>query len=91
MEDEVYDGIDHEEIELEEILQEQKVEKVDGHLRFKKWNNFRRAERNKRISDSKSRGASLAKWINVALEYFDNRCALSGEEFVEFEDSVRKL
>ena len=89
MEDEVYDEIDYEDVELEEILQEQKVEKVDGHLRFKKCNNFERAERNKRVSDSKS--ANLAKWLNVALEYFDNRCALSGEEFVEFEDGIRKF
>ena len=26
-----------------------------------------------------------AKYLNVALEYFDNRCALSGEKFVKFD------
>lgn len=75
--------------ELEEaIIVDEPLEEISitdtGELRFNDVANLRRrAQKNGRISDS---GMLLA--ANIALKYFNNRCALSGEQFVVFNEKI---
>ncbi len=49
--------------------------------------NFRsRAQKNGRVSDV---GMPIA--ANIALKYFNNRCALSGEQFVVFDEKINTI
>jgi len=69
-----------------EQLIEAKAEKVNidkksGNLKFIKVNHSKRAEKFGRLSDG-----DTTKYMNIALKYFDNRCALSGEEFKSFKE-----
>ena len=52
-----------------------------GHIKFKKVNHQERAKKSGRISDG-----NTAAYLNIALEYFNYRCALSGEQFKSFND-----
>ena len=75
-----------------EQLIEAKAEKVNvdnksGILKFIKVNHCKRAEKFGRLSDG-----DTTKYMNIALKYFHNRCALSGEEFKSFkEGNVKNL
>ena len=69
-----------------EQLIEAKAEKINvdnksGILKFIKVNHCKRAEKFGRLSDG-----DTTKYMNIALKYFDNRCALSGEEFKSFKE-----
>ena len=57
------------------------VDKKSGNLKFMKVNHGKRAEKFGRLSDG-----DTTKYMNIALNYFDNRCALSGEEFKSFKE-----
>ena len=50
-----------------------------GHIKFKKVNHQERAKQSGRISDG-----NTAAYLNIALKYFNYRCALSGEIFESF-------
>ena len=52
-----------------------------GHIKFKKINHQERAKKSGRISDG-----NTTAYLNIALEYFNYRCALSGEQFKSFND-----
>ena len=52
-----------------------------GHIKFKKVYHQERAKKLGRISDG-----NTSAYLNIALEYFNYRCALSGEKFESFED-----
>ena len=52
-----------------------------GHIKFKKVNHQERAKKSGRISDG-----NTTAYLNIALEYFNYRCALSGEQFKSFND-----
>ena len=78
--------------ELEEaIIADEPLEEISttdtGGLRFNDVANLRRrAQKIGRISDS---GMLLA--ANIALKYFNNRCALSGEQFVVFDEKINTI
>ena len=44
-----------------------------------------------RKSNNQITDGEVAKFLNVALEYFDYRCALSGEEFFEWDERVNRM
>ena len=50
-----------------------------GHIKFKNVNHQERAEKFGRISDG-----DTTEYLNIALKYFNYRCALSGEVFESF-------
>ena len=71
--------------EYEQLI-EAKAEKVNidkksGNLKFVKVNHSKRAEKFGRLSDG-----DTTRYMNIALKYFGNRCALSGEEFKYFKE-----
>ena len=55
------------------------IDKKSGNLKFTKVNHSKRAEKFGRISDG-----DTTAYLNIALEYFEHRCALSGEKFESF-------
>ena len=57
------------------------IDKKSGNLKFIKVNHSKRAEKFGRLSDG-----DTTKYMNITLKYFDNRCALSGEEFKSFKE-----
>ena len=74
-----------EELELLEIEKEQSTKVRNGQVEFKKVNHSERAVKKfKRASDGEA-----TKYVNIALEYFGHRCALSGERFVLFEEKIQ--
>ena len=50
-----------------------------GHIKFKNVNHQERAEKFGRVSDG-----DTTEYLNIALKYFNYRCALSGEIFESF-------
>ena len=77
-------NIKNEEIEEKEEF-ETSYDKKNNRVKFKVVLHESRAEKFGRITDG-----STAKFLNIALEYFEYRCALSGERFVKFDKKVRK-
>jgi len=59
------------------------VEVKKGELQFGKVEHSKRGEKFKSLSDGE-----MGKYANVALRYFNNRCALSGEKFIKFDEKV---
>lgn len=55
-------------------------DKKNNIVKFKQVNHSERADKFGRISDGET-----SKFLNVALEYFNYRCALTGERFVKFD------
>ena len=80
-------------MELGDILMDEKekklIEEVTSYdkknniVKFKQVNHSERADKFGRISDGET-----SKFLNVALEYFNYRCALTGEKFVKFDKSI---
>ena len=58
-------------------------DKKNNKVKFKQVNHSERADIFGRISDGET-----SKFLNVALEYFNYRCALTGEKFVKFDKSI---
>lgn len=56
-----------------------------GQLRFKSVNHYKRVKEAKVQSDGQ-----MAIYANCALEYFGYRCALSGENFVVFDNPIER-
>ena len=86
-ESQIYKIIEKDELtkELYERLIEEKETSTKkdktGHIKFKKVYHQERAKKLGRISDG-----NTSAYLNIALEYFNYRCALSGEKFESFED-----
>ncbi len=84
--------LQEQDIELEMALDEIEGEKVesneDGQLVYKSVYHKDRAAKFGVLSDGET-----SKYVNIALEYFDHRCALSGEkfEYIDAEEIDRKL
>ena len=76
------------EMELDEIEGEKVESNEDGQLVYKSVNHKDRAAKFGVLSDGET-----SKYVNIALEYFDHRCALSGEkfEYIDAEEIDRKL
>ncbi|MBQ2836092.1 MAG: hypothetical protein IJE68_04595 [Clostridia bacterium] len=74
-----------EQLELLEIGKEQSVKTRNGQVEFNSVNHSERAEKFGRVSDG-----DTTKYVNIALEYFGHRCALSGERFTKFDGKVQK-
>ena len=72
--------IEYEERRIAEELEDIVISTEDGKVEFTHVNHSRRAKRLERISDG-----DTTEYANIALEYFGNRCALSGEKFETFE------
>ena len=72
--------------ELSYIESEDITEAKDGKVQFKKVNHKKRADEFERISDG-----NTTTYMNYALEYFGYRCALSGEEFRIFDESIARF
>ena len=87
IDDEEYENSDDEnEDELSEELFEDKLTKdKEGHAKFKVVNHSERA-----LANGVSSDGEVAIYANYALEYFDYRCALSGEKFVIFDEPVKR-
>ena len=64
---------------LIEAKEEQTSVDKKGKVKFKNVNHQRRAEKLGRLSDG-----NMTTYMNIALRYFENRCALSGERFESF-------
>ena len=64
---------------LIEAKEEQTSVDKKGKVKFKNVNHQRRAEKLGRLSDG-----NMTIYMNIALRYFENRCALSGERFESF-------
>ena len=86
-ESQIYKILEKDELtkELYERLIEEKetstTKDKTGHIKFKKVYYQERAKKLGRISDG-----NTSAYLNIALEYFNYRCALSGEKFESFED-----
>ena len=74
--DEIEQELTKEELELREIEKEQSTKLKNGQVEFKSVNHSERAAKFGRVSDG-----DTTKYVNIALEYFGHRCALSGERF----------
>ena len=72
--------IEYEEKRMTEELEDIAISVEDGKVEFTNVDHSRRAGRFGRISDG-----NTTEYANIALEYFGNRCALSGEKFETFE------
>ena len=79
-EEEIIDKFEQELAEIESE-QEEKIEK--GKAKFARVNHIERAATKGRQTDGDTTWAA-----NIALEYFGNRCALSGEEFKVFDKKI---
>ena len=83
MEEEIYKyiekGLTKEIFERLIAEKEESVSVRNGQVKFKYVNHKDRAEKFGRISDG-----DTTAYLNVALEYFEHRCALSGESFENF-------
>lgn len=87
MDEEFYDVINHEYEENIESTQGENTKIKKGHVIFEKVNHSDRAAKFKVLSDGE-----VAEYVNIALEYFNNRCALSGERFEKFKGKIdRKI
>ena len=75
----IEEGLTEEQYEELLMEKEEQVSVSNGRVKFKSVNHSERAVKFGRLSDG-----DITKYVNVALEYFGNRCALSGEEFVSF-------
>ena len=86
--DEEYDDVINDEYEETiESIQGENARTKKGHVIFEKVNHSDRAAKFKVLSDGE-----VAEYLNVALEYFNNRCALSGERFEKFKGKIdRKI
>lgn len=86
--DEEYDDVINDEYEETiESIQGENTRTKKGHVIFEKVNHSDRAAKFKVLSDGE-----VAEYVNVALEYFNNRCALSGERFEKFKGKIdRKI
>ena len=83
-EDEYYEE-DYRE-ESEKLSDIDKVEQdSEGKVKFRSVNHSERAEANEVETDGE-----IATYANYALEYFNYRCALSGEKFVIFDNSIQR-
>ena len=72
--------------EQEELSDNDQVEQDSkGQVKFKSVNHHKRAEANEVESDEE-----MSTYANYALEYFNHRCALSGESFVIFDKPVQR-
>jgi len=65
---------------ISEELEDIAISVDNGKVEFTHVDHSRRAQRFGRISDG-----NTTEYGNIALEYFGNRCALSGEKFERFE------
>ena len=83
MEEEIYEyiekGLTKELFERLIAEKEESVQVRNGQVKFKYVNHKDRAEKFGRISDG-----DTTAYLNIALEYFEHRCALSGEKFKNF-------
>ena len=74
-------GLTEEEYErLIEVHTEKTSTDKEGYVKFTYVNHSERADKFGRISDG-----NTTKYMNIALKYFSDRCALSGEKFEGFE------
>ena len=66
-------------------IEEEKTgfDKKRNQVKYQYENHSERATQYGRISDGET-----SKFLNVALEYFDYRCALTGEKFIKFENTI---
>ena len=72
--------------ESEELSDNDKVvQDSTGQVKFKSVNHSKRAEANELETDGE-----IATYVNYALEYFNYRCALSGERFVIFDEPIQR-
>lgn len=79
-----YEEPTEEEKEQREIEKEQSTQVRKRQVEFENVNHSERAVKKfKRVSDG-----NTTKYVNVALEYFGHRCALSGEKFEAFDKKV---
>ena len=69
--------------ENEHINEITSYDKKNNVVKFKQVNHSNRADSFGRISDGET-----SKFLNIALEYFNYRCALTGERFVKFDKSI---
>ena len=58
-------------------------DKKTNRIKFRTVNHSERAFEFHRITDYET-----SKFLNIALEYFDYRCAITGERFVEFDKAI---
>ena len=77
--------MDTEELNDEEIQDLDEVVLEEEELWFQNVNHSERAYGFGRVSDG-----NTTKHMNVALEYFGHRCALSGEKFVKFDENINR-
>lgn len=86
--DEEYDDVINDEYEETiESIQGENTRTKKGYVIFENVNHSDRAAKFKVLSDGE-----VAEYVNVALEYFNNRCALSGERFEKFKGKIdRKI
>ena len=83
IDDELEQELTKEQLELREIEKEQSTKLKNGQVEFRIVNHSERAAKFGRVSDG-----DTTKYVNVALEYFGHRCALSGERFESFDKKV---
>lgn len=70
-------------IDGEEVQIEESTSIEDGHVKFVRFDNSDRAETRELMSDG-----NITYYLNVALEYFNYRCAISGELLKDFGEEL---
>lgn len=90
--EELEDIIEYEDYEADYIEEPEELSDNDkvvqnskGQVKFKSVNHSKRAEANEVETD-----VEIATYANYALEYFNYRCALSGEKFVIFDEPIQR-
>ena len=90
--EELEDIIEYEDYEADHIEEPEELSDNDkvvqnskGQVKFKSVNHSKRAEANEVETDGE-----IATYANYALEYFNYRCALSGEKFVIFDEPIQR-
>mgnify|MGYP007005320034 CR=1 FL=1 len=90
--EELEDIIEYEDYEADYIEEPEELSDNDkvvqnskGQVKFKSVNHSKRAEANEVETDGE-----IATYANYALEYFNYRCALSGEKFVIFDEPIQR-
>ena len=74
-------------IEIEQLVQEGSAKKHLSGIRHVNVSHRHRVKQYGSISDDLNE-KELTLLANIALRYFDNRCALSGEKFVMFDKPI---